>query len=78
MTRADGHRLARRRVRRQIVARGKLQCKRCAAAHFALDRDRPIQLFDDALRDGETEAEPARFGGHKIFKDRGEPIGRNP
>src|SRR5690349_12772917 len=69
--------LARGGLCRQVVTRGKSNRERGAAAHLADDRDRAVQLLDDALRDREAEAEPAALGRDEVVEDRREPLGRN-
>ena len=70
--------LACRRLRRAIVAGREAQRERRAAADFALDGDRAVELLDDALGDREAEAEAAALGRDEVVEDRGEPIGGMP
>src|SRR6184192_3257400 len=62
---------------RAVVARRKAQRKCRAASHFAVDGDRAVKLFDDPLRDRETEAEAAPLGRDEVVEDFRESIGRN-
>src|SRR5207244_9106194 len=54
---------------RAVVARRKAQRKCRAASHFAVDGDRAVKLFDDPLRDRETEAEAAPLGRDEVVED---------
>ena len=69
--------LACRRLRRPIVARREPQRERRAAADFAFDGDRAVELLDDALGDRQAEAEAAALGRDEVVEDRRQPLGRD-
>ena len=62
---------------RPIVARRKPQRERRAAADFALDGDRAVELFDDPLGNRQAEAEAPPLGRDEVVEDRRQPLGGN-
>src|SRR5262245_29487093 len=64
-------------LNRTIVAGRKPQCKRSPSSQLAFDGDRSVELLDDALRDGQTEAETPSLGRDEILEDLGQTVWRD-
>src|SRR5262245_55008303 len=64
----------RRRLSGVVCSCLERQGKRRAAACFAFDLDRPVQLLDDSFRDGQSQTETTSLGRHELFKDRSKPV----
>ena len=62
---------------RALVGHREPQRECRAAADFARDRDRAVELFDDPFRNRQSEPETAAFGRDEVVENRRQAFGRN-